>query len=663
MRIVALMIASFLSLGVAAAEPPRSPDYAAVQARLQRGWNSWDTNTVTGQVLLPYGLQIRLGLKKDSAENTNAFLPTALIGRKAAGEETVFPGPHAYDGSYTELRVKWRGIEVRLETAHVGDDLVMLVTPLSASARSPDTLGNAATRANTTFRSDAEATSQPPVAILSAAMIWNRPGNVAREGANIVARLPGAVVTIHAAGPEIDEVQVPVTGPYFAFRLDRPAAVSTGKPRNLGEITTLVATARAAFAARTSAAGASAEVRGAIETVLGWDTIYDPAGGRVMSPVSRIWNQNWGGYVLFDWDTFFAATMASLGNRDLAYANALEVLNEVSPAGFVPNFARGGGWKSWDRSEPPVGAITILGLYRRFHDRWLLEDSYDRLLKWNSWWPDNRGAGEYLTWGSDATRPPINPDDPSAGTLQGARYESGLDNSPMYDGVGFDGRQMQLADVGLMSLYIADCDALATIAGELGRTRDAVDLRARSDRYRRSLATLWDPVDHIYRNKDLRTGRLSEHLSPTNFYPLLANVPSPRAADQMIRGHLLNPAEFWGDRVIPSIARSNPAFKDQDYWRGRIWGPMNYLVWKGLGNYHTDLALAARRQLADRSLALFMGEWRSKGHVHENYSAVSADSDTVATTDWFYHWGALLGFIGSGVEQGNPIAPKQPSHR
>lgn len=662
MRIIAVTVALILPFSAVAEEPARSPSYSAVQSRLQHGWNSWDTNTVTGQVLLPYGLQIRLGVKKDSAENTTAFLPTALIGRKAMGEETVFPGPHTYDGSYTELRVKWRSIELRLETAHVGDDLVMLVTPLSRPALAPAAAGSATTRANTTFRSDAEATSQPPIAILSAGMIWNSPGSVAREGADIVARLPDKVIRIYAAAPAIPDVQVPVTGPYFAFRLDHPAGVGTGQTRSLAEITALVARARAAFMRRTTASGPAAEVRGAIETVLGWDTIYDPAGRRVMSPVSRIWNQNWGGYVLFDWDTFFAATMASLGSRDLAYANALEVLNEETPAGFVPNFARAGGWKSWDRSEPPVGAVTVLGLFRRFHDRWLLEDSYDRLLKWNRWWPANRSVGDYLVWGSDAAQPPINPDDPSAGTLQGAKYESGLDNSPMYDGAGFDGHHMQLADVGLMSLYIADCDALADIARELGRTRDAADLRARASRYRGGLATLWDPVTHIYRNKDLRTGKLSEHLSPTNLYPLLVTAPPSAAADQMIRDHLLNPAEFWGDRVIPSIARSDPTFKDQDYWRGRIWGPMNYLVWQGLGNYRTPLARSARQQLSERSLALFLNEWRSKGHVHENYSAVSADSDTVVTTDWFYHWGALLGYIGKDVVQEEAGASKRIKH-
>ena len=113
------------------------------------------------------------------------------------------------------------------------------------------------------------------------------------------------------------------------------------------------------------AAGASGPILDAIETTLGWDTIYEAEKERVMSPVSRVWSVNWGGYVIFDWDTFFAATMAGIGEKDLAYANALETLREETPQGFVPNFARAGEWKCFDSSEPPVGAITVLGLYRQ----------------------------------------------------------------------------------------------------------------------------------------------------------------------------------------------------------------------------------------------------------------------------------------------------------
>ena len=190
--------------------------------------------------------------------------------------------------------------------------------------------------------------------------------------------------------------------------------------------------------------------------------------------------------MLFDWDTFFAATLAAIGDRDLAYANAMEILREETPGGFVPNYARPGGWKSFDRSEPPVGAITVLGLYQKFHDRWFLADTFEPLLSWNRWWDQHRQIQGYLAWGNDAKTDLTDPDDGYRETRQGAIYESGLDNSPMYDGAIYDQKThlLEVADVGLMSLYIADCDALAQIADVLGKTAEARELRDRSGRYR-----------------------------------------------------------------------------------------------------------------------------------------------------------------------------------
>jgi glycogen debranching enzyme len=113
----------------------------------------------------------------------------------------------------------------------------------------------------------------------------------------------------------------------------------------------------------------------------------------------------------------------------------------------------------------------------------------------------------------------------------------------------------------------------------------------------------------------------------------------------MVTEHLLNPEEFWGQWVIPSIARNDPAFKDQDYWRGRIWGPMNYLVYLGLRNYHQPEIDRARQELSQKSLDLFLSEWRTNGHVHENYNGATGSGDDVSNSDRFYHWGALLGLI------------------
>jgi len=609
------------------ADLARSVEYAKVQARLARGWNTWDVHSVATQVLLPEGLAIRVGMKHNSTLNGDAFLGDALIGRFGADAEVVTPGAHAWDGSYTSADFAWKGHKWRVESAHDGDDLVMLVTPLK------------------------EVDIEPPTVVFSVGVLWNLWGyafadaDVSDEIHAVFGRDDRSEVFCTCKEPpDRKTVGLPVSGPYFGAELTKPVGVSTGKRRSIQEIHATIARAEEAYRRSITAAGSKGPILDAVETTLGWDTIYEPEKGRVISPVSRVWSVGWGGYVLFDWDTFFAATLASIGDKGLAYANALEILREETPQGFVPNYARAGGWKSEDRSEPPVGAITVLGLYKQFQDRWFLEDAYEPLMKWNRWWAAHRDTQGYLAWGSDGGNEPENLDDGSRGTHQGAEFESGLDNSPMYDGTTYspDSHLIEMGDVGLMSMYIADCDALAEIADTLGKAEDAKELRGRGDKYRAKLGTMWDEKAGMFLNKDLHTGESSKRLSPTNFYPMLAHAATAEQAKVMVEKHLLNPEEFWGEWVIPSIARNDPAFKDQEYWRGRIWGPMNYLVYMGLEKY--DFA-NARDEFAEKSYALFLKEWREKGHVHENYNAVLGTGDDVTSSDRFYHWGALLGYV------------------
>jgi putative isomerase len=614
------MVALIVPLALAG-QTPRSPEYDGVQKSLGQGWNTWDVYSVAAQVLLPEGFTIRMGLRHNSTLNSDAFLSDMQIGRQGKEDEVLFPGPHTWDGSYSELRLSWRGHEVLLQTAHDGEDLVMLATPVASN------------------------TSIPPTLVVSTGVLWNRPGRAEKLGDHIEFHNASRAIPVFWTGREETSGALPVASPYFAAPFQDAIGVSTGHPRSVEQI-------RAVLDGRRPAGGATLQ---AIETVMGWDTIYDPSLARVITPVSRLWSAGWGGHVLFEWDTFFAASLAAVGDRNLAYANSIEILREATPEGFVPNYSRAGGWKSFDRSEPPVGSITVLGLYRKFHDAWLLRDTFEPLLRWNRWWDEHRQLDGYIVLGTDAGNRPSNPDDASIGTLQGAKYESGLDNSPMYDNAPFDRKtnRMRVADVGMMSLYIADCNALGDIAEALGKDHEAQALRNRGERYTARLQTLWDVDTGMFLNRDLDTGILSKRLSPTNFYPMLALAASGRQAGRMVREHLLNPEEFWGDWMIPSIERSDPAFHDQDYWRGRVWGPMNYLVYLGLQKY---VQPEARKRLAQRSLALFNKGWLEKGHVSENYNAVTGSGDDVSSSDRFYHWGALLALIDY-LEQEDRTAP------
>jgi len=214
----------------------------------------------------------------------------------------------------------------------------------------------------------------------------------------------------------------------------------------------------------------------------------------------------------------------------------------------------------------------------------------------------------------------------------------------MYDGVEFNPETSLLEqnDVGISSLYAMDCDYLALIADELGKKKDARQLRKRGATMKRNLQEVWDEKSAFYYNRSTKDGTLNRRTSPTCFYPLLTKVPTEEQARRMIEAHLTNPDEYWGEYVIPATPRNDPAFSDNEYWRGRIWAPLNFLVYMGLRNYNFP---DVRHQFAEKSKALLLKSWLKNGYVFENYNATTGEGDDEVRSDKFYHWGALLAYI------------------
>lgn len=607
--------------------------YDELQAQLAQGWNTWNTRSVLSHVLLPEGLALNLGIKDRASCR---YLKEALIGRRGEKDERVHPGLRTYDGQYTELTLTWQGIQVVVQSATVGDDggdLILLVTPFTSHVRAP-------------------------LLVVEMGVLWNLPGTVSRQGEMLMGNGPQHTVVVYGTCNSEHDPFIPAQTPYLAMPLDGPVGVSTGRRRTVDEISALLAARRAEHEAHVASFGELADVYAAVQTCMAWDTIFEPAGRRVISPVSRIWNVNWGGFVLFDWDTYFAAYLAAIDNKALAYANAVEITREKTERGFIPNFGTVGNLKSRDRSQPPVGSMVIRELYRRFGDLWLLEEVFDDLLEWNRWWGAHRNHRGVLCWGSDPYEPLAGShwEVTGVGVRFGAALESGLDNSPMYDDIPFDEQThlMQLADVGLNAMYVMDCEALADIAAALSRPQIAQELRDRAAGFRQALGTLWDEDTGIFLNRRTDTGEFSDRLSPTNFYALLADAATQEQAERMMKEHFYNPEEFWGEWILPSIARNDPAYPEQTYWRGRIWAPMNFLVYLGLRRYKLS---KARADLAEKSKKLLLKEWLEKGHVHENYNPDTGEGCDRPNSDRFYHWGGLLGLIAF-IESGAMVGPE-----
>jgi putative isomerase len=581
-----------------------------LNTRLCKGWNTWNTPSVLSHVFLPACFAINLQLLNHKSRDT---LKQTLIGRENYDtKEHVIPGPHAYDGSYTELIVDWRSIRVKVQSASKNGQLFLLISPLSYL---PD-----------------------DSIIVSPKMLWGRQGNITVNNGKIKAITPSVAINIAIVGGKYTSM-----ADYLKVSLQEVAALCSDPTKSTYDVEKMIHEARKKIIAGRAKYKDALEVYNAMQSVLGWNTIYDPNNNRVITPVSRTFSNDW---VLFDWDTYFAAYMLSLDNKDLAYANAIAITKAVTAKGFIPNSSQP-EFKSEDRSEPQVGSIIVREIYRKYQEKWFLDEVYEDLLSWNRWRAANRDIDGYLVYGTDPYDYTTNKSRAvtESGKMKAAKWESGMDNSPMWDNAVFDtaSHRMLLADLGLMSLFIADCRSLSEIATILGKTDDTKELTERAEKYAKKLATLWDDQFGLYLNKDLVTGRFNYRLSPTLFYPLLAKVPDQNQATRMIKEHFYNPNEFWGEYIMPSIARNDKAYKDNHYWRGRIWAPLNFLVYLGMKNYHLP---DAKKDMIEKSKNLLLKSWKANNYVCENYNAdTGTGGEAGIWSDAFYHWGALLGFM------------------
>jgi glycogen debranching enzyme len=606
------------------------PEYAEIQHRLTAGWGTWDSRSVLRWVHLPEAFALNLGFKQHWWLD-EGHLTEVLIGRGGEGAERVVPGPRTYDGGYAELVIHWRELEARVQSATDGDDLVVLVTPLRRPA-------------------------MPVKLVIEPTVLWNRPGRAVEAGDGaMILRSAEQEVAMYVTAPAVDDPFVRAAAPHRVVPLTTAVGVSTGRSRSLSEIRALIERARERLHREAARFGDLAEAYLAVQAGLAWNTIYEPRRGRVVSTVGRLWNEEYGGSALFGWDNFFLAYMTGLSSRDLAFANVFEHLQGLTPDGFIPNDNRGNGSKSWDRSQPPVGGIMVREIYKTYPERWFLEAVFDALLTWNRWWPTARLNEGLLSYGSHEAKNPFR--EPAVRTVRTAGYETGMDDSPMYDGVPFDstGNTLEIQDVGLNSLYIADCLALADLAGILGRELERDELRERAETFSTALDGLWDEESGYYLNYRTDLDAPSHRRSPTLFYPLLAGVPDAVRARRIVDEHLLNPEEFWGEWVLPSISRDDPDFPRQRYWKGAIWPPLNFLTFLGLRRAGFPEVAA---ELSRTSLAMFLSEWRRKGYVSENYSSITGTGDDERlSSDNFHSWGALFGIMAF-IEAGFLPAPE-----
>jgi neutral trehalase len=392
----------------------------------------------------------------------------------------------------------------------------------------------------------------------------------------------------------------------------------------------------------------------AITNNLFWMILYQPDHHRLYAPAGRRWifpqpNGAPDHWTIFEWDSFFNALEISIESSWHAREIISAVLETQYPNGNIPN------WRSRfsgtpDRSQPPVGSYVVLKLFSKLGDMGLLEMAFPHLARWHAFWkapkPDGRprrdgNADGLLEWGSDtdlvAGRVPTWEE--KATGKQRAMWESGQDDLPNWEEASFDESKgtLTMNCLDLNCLYALDAYCLSQIANILNRPADyAAYLQEYEDMRGLINEKLWNEREGFYFDR-YWDGRFSSRKAASNFYPLLARIPDARKASLLIK-HLLDPKEFWGEYVLPTISRDDSFFAQQQYWRGTIWPPTNYLVYQGLKAYGFD---AVGTEFAQKSLSLFLRSWKNFQVCPENFDSRTGE----AGGQRYQSWGPLFALI------------------
>jgi glycogen debranching enzyme len=239
-------------------------------------------------------------------------------------------------------------------------------------------------------------------------------------------------------------------------------------------------------------------------------------------------------------------------------------------------------------TKPPILAWAAWKIHEISPDLKFLSEIYDPLVRLNNWW---------------FTR---NDDDHDGLVQYNHPYSSGLDDSPLWD----QGMPVESPDLNTY-LYL-HMNSLSSIAEALNKTMDAKKWKSRAEEMvPLMIKHFWDPQAGLFwAQKDHKSIKV---VTPFNLYPLWTGQLPPDIRSRLTE-HIHDPEMFWGSLMLPTVARSDPAYQPGTMWRGPVWANINYFFIEALNKVgETDLA----RTLRNKTLEMIMAH---KG-MFEYYNA------------------------------------------
>lgn len=279
---------------------------------------------------------------------------------------------------------------------------------------------------------------------------------------------------------------------------------------------------------------------------------------------------------LWLWDSAMHALAYRHTDPELARNQIRAMLAEQLPDGMLPDAIYDEGVIfeiehpiRAEVTKPPILAWAAVKLHETAPDIPFLEDIYIPLVRWNAWWFA------------------MNDDDVDGLAQYNHPYSSGLDDNPLWD------YGMPVESPELNTYLCIQMDSLATIA-------DLIGLNVEADMWRRRARAIVDRMIQHFWDEEAGIFRATVNhepidvITPFNLYPLWTNR-LPKRIEERLLEHLTNPAEFWGEHAIPTVAYNDRHYDPGTMWRGPVWANINYFFIEALEKVgHPELAQTLR---------------------------------------------------------------------
>ena len=298
---------------------------------------------------------------------------------------------------------------------------------------------------------------------------------------------------------------------------------------------------------------------------------------------------------LWLWDSAMHALAFRHIDPELARNQIRAILEYQLPDGMLPDAVYDEGVVSEidhpiyaEVTKPPILAWASLKLHETEPDLKFLNDIYVPLVRWNAWWFS------------------MNDDDVDGLVQYNHPYSSGLDDSPLWD------YGMPVESPDLNTYLCIQMGSLAMMAEFLGMDSEAKMWRRRAAAIvQRMIQDFWDEESGVFRA--MRGSESIPVITPFNLYPIWTGQLPDHIRNRLIH-HLTDTNEFWGENMLPTVARNDPHYDPCTMWRGPVWVNINYFFIEALRQVGED---KLADELTHKTLDLIM----SHQGIFEYYQA------------------------------------------